>query len=137
MATSNYRESVTVMREGMTTSVGNEPHNAVEVTLSFSEGGINYFNYKMEPKGYNLTVTPVRVERHEATGMTSTSFMMFTGGGRKFFVEPATRRVPKAFKALKERIMPKAEAIADAFIAGNLEAVREMVGAIPVPEVSL
>ena len=57
--------------------------------------------------------------------------------GFELRLEPATRRVPKVFKTLKERIIPKAEAIADAFIAGNLEAVREMVGAIPVPEVSL
>lgn len=40
---------------------GNSEVNVIEVEFYFSKGGINYFNYQNEPRGYYLSVCPYKV----------------------------------------------------------------------------
>ena len=48
-------------------------YNTLEVKAYYSKGGINYYNYKDEPKGMYVNVKALNVE--EGPVFTSRSFM--------------------------------------------------------------
>jgi hypothetical protein len=51
----------------------------IEVTVKFSKGGMNYYNYEVEPKGYYASVT---------YGISDKAYQSFTyamGDGAKIF----------------------------------------------------
>lgn len=61
----------------------------IAVELYYSLGGINYFTYKNEPRGYYMSICPV--ERKEyAPGCMMEGFTAFTG--RKMLVEECQRK---------------------------------------------
>lgn len=100
-----------------------EPFTRVEVY--HAAGGMNYFNYKTEPRGIYLSVTPVRISEHVV------SFGL--GDGRKWLVEETTRLNSKKVKAEADRLLPQAQAIADAFDQLDFEGIRAIVaGGSPV-----
>lgn len=51
--------------------------NNVRVSLYYSLGGINYFTYKNEPRGYYVSVSPEYVEHKD--GYTATEYRAFSG----------------------------------------------------------
>ena len=55
---------------------GNATH--LEVSVSYGEGGMNYFTGSSEPRGLRLIVTPVSLSKHD-NGLTSKSFTAFSG----------------------------------------------------------
>jgi hypothetical protein len=63
----------------------------IEVSVSYSLGGMNYFSGRQEPRGYYLHVSPIKIEQHE--GYTSRSFTAFSGG--KWLILEAKRKSPK------------------------------------------
>lgn len=48
--------------EDRTIKVAGDRATHFKVSVDYSKGGINYFSYKSEPRGYYLYVTPVRRE---------------------------------------------------------------------------
>ena len=70
----------------------------MEVHLAYSEGGINYFTYKTEQRGFYVHMTPVKVERH--SGYKTTSRKLMDDRGRKVLVEEAKRRNKKRGAAI-------------------------------------
>lgn len=67
-------------------------NNYLKVELYYSLGGMNYFNYKNEQRGYYVSVCPV--QRESRNCFTSESYTAFSG--RKMLVEPCARRGKKA-----------------------------------------
>lgn len=74
----------------------------IEITLFYDEGGINYYNYKTNSRGYYLTFTPVTIEEG------SKSFMMFSGF--KKLVQQTARFNQKKFDELVESYRQDVEA---------------------------
>lgn len=70
----------------------------VRVEVDYRKGGMNYWNYKQEPRGYWLSISSLKVERKE-TYRTETR-MIGGGHGRKFFLRASTRLVASHLAAL-------------------------------------
>lgn len=69
------------------------------IELRYNLGGINYFTYKQEPRGYYLSVSPVKLEHRD--GYTLESYTAFTG--TKYLVKEVTRKSAKAEKEAEEK----------------------------------
>lgn len=94
----------------------------VEVSVFYAKGGMNYFTYKTEPRGYWLSVTPVKV------GDGVVSFALFSG--KKFFVAETSAVNKKRFDGIANAILSNAEKIADLWVAndmGGIDAIAKSV----------
>lgn len=58
-------------------------HDFLKIGISYSMGGMNYFTGDVEPRGYNLSVTPVKKENKN--GYTCESFLLFSGVKKHIF----------------------------------------------------
>lgn len=56
----------------------NKPNNYIKCELYYSLGGMNYFTYKNEPRGYYVSVSPVERDIRP-NGVTLESFRAFSG----------------------------------------------------------
>jgi hypothetical protein len=68
----------------------------IRVSISFQKGGINYFNYKEEPKGYWISVSPVRLEKKDYGSFWTT----LLSKGFRHFLEAAPRFNQKKLDSL-------------------------------------
>ncbi len=50
----------------------------LEVSVYYHLGGMNYFSSRSEPRGYYLSVTPVKVTKHDG-GYVSKQYTAFSG----------------------------------------------------------
>lgn len=72
--------------------------NCMEVLISYNKGGINYFNSRMEKRGYYIHFTPCHRddESYKEEGMALISTEM--GAGFKMLVSEIKRDSQKAFE---------------------------------------
>lgn len=75
----------------------NTTHLLIE--LKYNLGGYNYFTYKQEPRGYYLSVSPVKLEQRD--GYTLESYTAFTG--TKYLVKEVTRKSEKAEREAEQK----------------------------------
>jgi hypothetical protein len=68
------------------------------ITFYYSKGGINYFNYKTDPRGYSLSVVPIEVQKGYDGSYSVEVHGMFSGF--RHFVAPAERFSLKRFNDL-------------------------------------
>lgn len=89
------RESNRDYRKEFTFDLGREVKGDNHVSVSFyvGEGGINYFTYKQEKKGYYISVTPQTVEEHN--GYSTVRTTMFSG--LKMLLKEVSRKSKKSF----------------------------------------
>jgi len=64
----------------------------LQVRIYYNLGGMNYFNYKMEPRGYYLSVTPV--EYKIEGNIRSIGYAAFSG--YKHLLKTVTRKSKKS-----------------------------------------
>jgi hypothetical protein len=98
--------------------------NTIEVSVIYSTGGMNYFTYKNEPRGYALMLSPIRV----SDGCQS--FLMGARGneaGIKYFLAPAKAYNRKLHATLAAKLLPHAEQLATWHYEGNRQATRELI----------
>lgn len=72
----------------------------LEISLYYDLGGMNYFTYKEEPRGYYLSISPVEVERTE-DGRIQSVTSIFGQGYKKLLVEVKRKSKKKEEEALK------------------------------------
>ena len=85
--------------------------NRLKVSVFYSKGGLNYSNYKTDPRGYYVAVAPVTVGA-ERGFMTERHANLFTNPRSfKVFMTPATRLNRKALAALAAKVEPVAPAL--------------------------
>lgn len=75
---------------------GNSEVNTLEVELYYSAGGMNYFNYKNEARGYYLSASPYKI-LHEGRFVTKT-YGAFSGS--KILIQESSRFGKKKFDTL-------------------------------------
>jgi hypothetical protein len=61
----------------------------LEVEVVYSKGGMNYFTYESDPRGFYLHVTPVEYEESGTPGIRWKKYTLFSGV--KKFVHPTKR----------------------------------------------
>lgn len=66
----------------------------LKIQVYYNKGGLNYFNYKNEERGYYLSVCPVQVERKD-NGICIESYTAFSGV--KKLVLPVKRQSDKKY----------------------------------------
>ena len=88
----------------------------IKAEVYYSLGGMNYFTYKTERRGYWFAVTPVTLEK--CNGYTSEGFVAFSG--TKWFLKEVKRKSAKA--------EAEALAIAEASLRGCVNHVAEKNG---------
>ena len=71
MSTTVFKKYIPV-RSKTTSKVNN-----LKLEVYYSLGGINYFTYKNEPRGYYLSVSPVERVQHD--GYVTESVVLFSG----------------------------------------------------------
>lgn len=70
----------------------------IKVEVYYNKGGMNYFTYRNEPRGYYLSVSPV--ERQEVGNCVTESFRAFSGVKR--LVLEVKRKSDKAMETAVE-----------------------------------
>lgn len=80
---------------------GKDGVNNIKVTVYYSKGGINYFNYKEEPSAIWAGITPMEVT--SSNGMSTEKYGL--GKGLKVNLEAATRLNRKNVEKAFERVL--------------------------------
>src|SRR4051812_35908920 len=76
----------------------------VEVAVSYNGGGMNYANYKMEPRGLYLSFQPMAREVGMTPGIASVDrYAAFSG--RKMLIESVARFNAKRLRELAEKFL--------------------------------
>lgn len=89
----------------------------IDIAVYYSKGGINYFNYKTDARGFYASFNPVK--REVTAYGTSTSFMMFNNDGMKFLLEPAIKFNAKKLATWVATVNAKANDVAALLNAGD------------------
>ncbi len=67
----------------------------LKIEVYYDKGGMNYFNSKVEPRGYWLSMRQVNVERQDR-GIVIESYGMFSGA--KMFLKEVKKQSEKAYR---------------------------------------
>lgn len=84
--------------------------NVLEVEVYYSKGGINYFTYKDEPRGFWLSVSPMLIEGNLKTYTSFSGLKKFIKAVNRYSVkaEAEANRLAENFKReLIEKVCSK------------------------------
>jgi hypothetical protein len=81
----------------------NKENTEVKIELKYNLGGLNYWNYKTEARGYWLHIQPLKIERQQ--GCTIESYNCFSG--YKALILETKRKSDKAYNTALEMINSK------------------------------
>lgn len=110
------------MKENVIAEIPLKDGQTLELSVSYSKGGMNYFSGNAERRGYYLHAAPMRIKKED--GYTTRSFTMMSG--MKAFLLEVKRQSPKAAKQALELSKGVARRVALAVLEkGKLEAVNE------------
>lgn len=101
----------------ITVNENDHKYTDIEVYVSYNKGGMNYFTYKEEPRGYYLTALPVQRDAH------TKMYGAFTGYTR--FIKAAKRYSEKQWRALDNGKMDLAKDMIEKLLTENDLTVKE------------
>lgn len=84
-------------------------YKAIELSLHYSLGGLNYFSGATNARGYYVTGSVVELEK--CPGYTMRSFMV--GNGMRALVKETARKSPKAYREAVAYITPRVQDFMD------------------------
>ena len=116
--------SVRVMTPGVADGNGS---NAMKISVTYQKGGLSWATYKTNPKGFYVSLVPIKYEVGEV--FTTESFMMFSGGSISYFVLPAARFNSARLTSIAEQVFEKKELLTELFLAGNKAGIAESLNA--------
>ena len=93
--------------------------NSVKFTIRFSKGGLNYFNYKNEQKGFYVHCQPMTVTQKD--GYSTEEYVM--GTGFKILLSEENRDSKKKLQKYNEVLNNKQNALQEACDSGDLNIV--------------
>jgi hypothetical protein len=112
--------------------------NALAVSVYYSKGGINYFNYTTEPRGYYASVNPVTIAGPSTPGgFSSVSYGLFTNNGFKVFLKGTERMSGKTLKALAQQVLGRSADLAAAFDRGEPNAAHDILAGFKDPATTM
>lgn len=92
--------------------------NRIEVVVHYDQGGMNYANYKNEPRGYYLTVSAAKVDE-PVTGLVSMQLAPLDPRNARFHLQHAVRFNAARLKELYTRVKARAGDILKAMEADS------------------
>lgn len=92
----------------------------------YSKGGINYFTYKNEARGFYVSIRPVKREKTD-TGFTVESFVLFGEGNFKVLVKDAQRDNKKTTEKIAAKLECLSKDIVERYLQGNAERAAELM----------
>jgi hypothetical protein len=92
--------------------------NNLKVSVFYSKGGLNYFNYKDEARGYWASVNPITVSVDGPFLTETYSAVLSNPRSFKVFLAPATRFNRKTLTKLADKVLPIAATLVDPLAAG-------------------
>jgi hypothetical protein len=99
-----------------------EQGECIKVTVTYRMGGMNYSTYKTDPRGYYLSIQPMKVE--VSNGMRCETFTGFSG--KYVFIELADRFNAKRMTHLTETIEPFLDKIVELWNAGQHDEIANL-----------
>ena len=84
----------------------------IKLTVNFNTGGLSYYDYKEYPRGFYLSVSPVKRE----VGVHATTEISTLGTGLGVFLEGAPRFNAKRLTALADLIASRKDYLAGLFV---------------------
>lgn len=79
---------------------GSEEFSHIQVKVTYSKGGLNYWNYKEEPRAIWLSVTPVKLNKHDGYETIS----QIAGTGLRHLVEEVSRKSMSKIQKLERQV---------------------------------
>lgn len=93
--------------------------NHLKVSVFYDKGGLNYFNYKDEARGYWASVNPITYKVDGPFAVETYHAVMTNAMSFKVFLAPATRLNRRTLKALADKVLPLAETLVAPLAAGD------------------
>jgi hypothetical protein len=94
-----------------------------KVTVDYDKGGINYFSYKTDPRGYYVYVSPV-VRKQDDNGFKwESTALTGDGSGFKLFLKPATRLNRKTLAAIETAVQDTLAAMTEPLLQADRPAL--------------
>jgi hypothetical protein len=103
----------------------------VRIEVDYNVGGMNYSNYKVDPRGIYVSIREVNVEHRN--GLVIESYGPSLKMGPDIFVEELARRVPSRIKAVAEKLDESAPALAELFEKDRDAAIAALVAKFQPP----
>jgi hypothetical protein len=91
----------------------------LKVSVFYDKGGLNYFNYKDEARGYWASVHPVTFKVDGPFAVETFHAVMSNPMSFKVFLAPATRLNRRTLTALADKVLPLAETLVAPLAAGD------------------
>ena len=93
----------------------NKENTEIKIELKYNLGGLNYWNYKTEARGYWLHIQPLEIER---TGdCTIESYQCFSG--YKALILETKRKSDKAYNTALEMLEAKKAEMLEIILTNN------------------
>jgi hypothetical protein len=92
-----------------------EGNSQLKIEVYYSKGGMNYSSGNTEKRGYWLSVKKVERTTDER-GITTESFMMFSGG-RRAFIKEVARQSNKSYAQAVEMATPRVDELCAVVLA--------------------
>ena len=105
-----------------------DEYEKVKIEILYNEGGINYFDYKEQERGYYLHFNPCNVKNYEG-GFTGIQTEPFHKRSWKMLICPAKRRSQKKLLELKQILITHQSDVLNEYNEDNASAylyVREL-----------
>lgn len=92
-------------------------YDTVEITIDYNPGGINYFNYKEEKRGYYIHFTPCRVREDKFGSIKETE--LFHNRSFKCCIMPVERKSKKKLQMLQDILNLHIEELVESYEISN------------------
>ena len=93
----------------------NKENTEVKIELKYNLGGLNYWNYKTEARGYWLHIHTLKIERQQ--GCTIESYNCFSG--YKALILETKRKSDKAYNTALEMLEAKKAEMLEIILTNN------------------
>jgi hypothetical protein len=112
--------------------VAGEQATHFKVTVDYTKGGINYFTYKTDPRGYYLYASPVIREQGENGIGWERTALTGDGSGFKFLLRPATRLNRKTLDFVETVVAANLHKLTEPLLAADREVLLSELNALRV-----
>lgn len=97
----------------------------VDISIRYNLGGIKYFNYKNEARGYYIHFSPCN-SRQDKYGLV-TEYEIFHEKSFKYLIKEVKRQSIKVHKELNDLLSKNIDVIVNAYEKSNQKAVDKVV----------
>lgn len=95
--------------------------DTVEISINYNLGGLNYYNYKEEKRGYYIHFTPCNVREEKYGTIKETE--LFNNKSFKYLIMPVNRKSDKKLKILQDILNKYLDKLVENYEISNENAI--------------